>query len=332
MIKLGIIGTNWITEQFINACQTANTFELTTVYSRTKDKAMQFGSKYGAKEYFDDLDQFFKEGSFETVYIASPNSMHHSQALQAIQYEKHVIVEKPIASNPSQFGELKQALKAHSNVRLFEAARHVHQENFEVIKNQIKKLELVQGASLTYAKYSSKYDQFLSGSEPNVFSLKFDGGALQDLGIYIVYDAVAWFGVPDKAEYFPIKLSSGVDGRGVALLTYPDFQVELNVGKNINSKMSSEIYGLKDTIQIDNPAELSQVFYIDSEGTEHRIGQKNDSNPMIQESEDFANVINNLQDDSCIKKYENWLKLSEEVNQVLYKLRSSSNIEFDHEI
>lgn len=59
MIKLGIIGTGWISDQFIEACAKTGMYRLTTVYSRTLQKAEEFGKKYLADgEYFDDLEKF----------------------------------------------------------------------------------------------------------------------------------------------------------------------------------------------------------------------------------------------------------------------------------
>lgn len=43
MIKLGIIGTGWISDQFIEACAKTGMYQLTTVYSRTLQKAEEFG-------------------------------------------------------------------------------------------------------------------------------------------------------------------------------------------------------------------------------------------------------------------------------------------------
>ena len=58
MIKLGIIGTGWISDQFIEACAKTGMYQLTTVYSRTLQKAEEFGKKYLADgEYFDDLEK-----------------------------------------------------------------------------------------------------------------------------------------------------------------------------------------------------------------------------------------------------------------------------------
>ena len=142
MIKLGIIGTGWISDQFIEACAKTGMYRLTTVYSRTLQKAEEFGKKYLADgEYFDDLEKFFAEGSFDTVYIASPNSLHFAQSVMAINAGKNVIVEKPACANLKEENQLLDLLSKRNDVYYFEAARHVHEKNFEIVKQEVAKLE-----------------------------------------------------------------------------------------------------------------------------------------------------------------------------------------------
>lgn len=56
MINLGIIGTNWITQQFVEAARESGDYTLNAVYSRHIETAKQFAKKNNAKEVFDDLD------------------------------------------------------------------------------------------------------------------------------------------------------------------------------------------------------------------------------------------------------------------------------------
>ncbi|AVK62219.1 oxidoreductase [Lactobacillus sp. CBA3605] len=326
MLKLGIIGTNWITQQFIDAAHESGDWQLTTVYSRDLDRAKAFATKNGATNTFDNLDDFFKAATFEAVYIASPNSLHFSQAQQAIENGKHVIVEKPAVANQAEFEQLDECLKAHPQVLLFEAARQIHEENFKRVQAQIAKLDQLQGATLTYMKYSSRYDAVLAGEEPNIFSPKFAGGALQDLGVYLVYDAVGWFGMPDEVAYYPTLTRTKVDGKGVAVLRYPSFTVTLNVGKTSNSYLSSEINGLRDTIVMDNAAELGRVTYYDAEGLAINLGVTPDKNPMIAEARDFAAVINDPM--AHQEDYQAWRQLSRNVNKLLFNLRQSGQLYF----
>ena len=327
MLKLGIIGTNWITQQFIDAAQASGAWQLTTVYSRQLARAKEFAATNQVAETFDDLEQFFSQGSFDAVYIASPNSLHFEQAKLALQHEKHVIVEKPAVANPAEFAQLDACLAAHPNCLLFEAARQVHEVNFKRVKDQIAKMTQIQGATLTYMKYSSRYDAVLAGKTPNIFSLDFAGGALQDLGVYLAYDAVGWFGLPVKATYVPTLTRTNVDGKGVAILNYPDFTITLNVGKTSNSFLPSEINGLRDAIVMNNPAELAQVSYHDVTGQVKTIGVQPDANPMLAEAHDFAAVINDPTGHKT--DYQNWRQLSRDVNQLLFNLRQSGHIYFN---
>lgn len=330
MIKLGVIGTNWITDQFASAAEDTRLFEMTSVYSRKLEKAKEFGSKYGhVTEYFDDLNDFFTKGRFDVVYIASPNSLHFEQAKQALEAKKHVIVEKPLCSDPFELKELQELLNKDPELYLFEAARHFHEPNFKIVKEVVTQLPVIQGANLTYEKYSSRYDSFLEGEEPNVFSLHFSGGALQDLGVYLVYDAVAWFGVPQKATYYPTKLSNGIDGSGTAILNYEGYDVILNIGKTKNSYLPGEVYGLKGTVRMDNAAELQKVELVDPTGNGTILSVEPAKNPMLAEAEAFGKILQEpaLSENKQLQK--EWLATAIKVNRVLYELRKSANIEFD---
>ena len=55
MIHLGVIGTNWISHQFVAAALETGAYDLTAVYSRKLATAQEFGSRYGDVEYAIDL-------------------------------------------------------------------------------------------------------------------------------------------------------------------------------------------------------------------------------------------------------------------------------------
>ena len=65
----------------------------------------------------------------------------------------------------------------------------------------------------------------LTGETPNVFSDRFAGGALMDLGIYPLYAAVRLFGKAQDATYQAQQLDNSIDLNGDGILFYPDFQV-----------------------------------------------------------------------------------------------------------
>lgn len=331
MLKLGIIGTHIITDQMLDAAKTTGRYHLTTVYSRTLDRAKQFGKPYGATEFYDSLEDFFDEGDFDVVYIASPNSLHYEQVRLAIENDKFIIVEKPAFVNPEEFSGIESLLHAHPKARLVEAARHIHTGIFGQAKAKMNTMKHLQGGTFTVMKYSSRYDKVLAGDKPypNIFTPEFAGGALQDLGVYGVYAAVDLFGAPNSVVYFPTMVASGVDGKGVAILTYDSFEVTLNVGKTANSYLGSEIYGLKDTLYFDSIFDTTKVtYYNDKKQPEPIKAPVFYTNSMVDEMNDFADVFENPDDPDQLKRYNKWFDLARTVNSVMFDLRQSADLTF----
>ncbi|SEL22707.1 Predicted dehydrogenase [Carnobacterium iners] len=328
-LRLGIIGTNWITNQFIDGAIKTGLYTMTGVYSRTVEKAKAFGEPYGATVFETDLASYANHPDLDVVYIASPNSLHFEQAMALMKAGKHVIVEKPMFSNPREW-EAAVKVANENKVFLFEAARHIHEENFKLVKDNIQKISHVQGASLMYMKYSSRYDQVLAGKEPNIFSLKFSGGALADLGVYPLYAALSWFGVPKSSQYFCTKLATGVDGKGTVILRYDTFDVTIQTGKIANSYLPSEIYGLDETLLLDGVSDIACIERVDRKtNLKETISQPITQAPMMEEAEAFAKVINNPTDKEALKDYADWQELSRQVNILLTSLRIDAGIVYE---
>ncbi len=331
MIHLGIIGTNWITHQFVQAGLATEEYELTAVYSRKLAKAQEFGEQYtGSHHYMDDLVEFFALEEMDTVYIASPNSLHFVQAQQAIQAGKNVIVEKPAFSTPKEMDTIIQ-LANENQVFFFEAARNIHEESFKKVREFLPTPNHIIGANFSYMKYSSRYDLVQQGEEPNIFSPRFSGGSLADLGVYLVYAALAWFGVPNEVHHFAQKIATGVDGMGVIILRYENFDVTLQHGKIGDAHLPSEIYFDDGTLWLDGVNSINQASlykHTDEKGPlEIEVTAK--ENPMIEEAEDFAKIIQNPTNVNYGQRYEEWVELARNVSHVIYELRKQAGVVFD---
>ena len=81
MIRFAIVGTNWITRQFVEAAQQTGAMTLTAVYSRTLEQAQAFNKDYGVAHLFLSLEQMAASDEIDAVYLASPNALHCEQAL-----------------------------------------------------------------------------------------------------------------------------------------------------------------------------------------------------------------------------------------------------------
>lgn len=329
MINLGIIGTNWITDQFVQAAHETGNYQLSAVYSRNLATAQKFGKKYGDVEYATDLATFFAIEHINTIYIASPNSLHFEQAKQAILARKNVIVEKPAFSTPAEMDEIIE-LANQKQVFFFEAARNIHEQAFKTVADFLPLKDHILGADFSFMKYSSRYDQVLDGEEPNIFSPHFSGGALADLGVYPIYAALAWFGMPNESLYFDKKIRTGVDGLGTGILRYDDFDVTIRTGKITDSFQASEIYLTNGTLVLNAVNSIDEAVFHDREhARREKLNVHQLENPMVEEANDFAKVIMNPTDRELGTFYEEWVELARNVNQVIYDMRKSAGIIFD---
>lgn len=329
MINLGIIGTNWITDQFVQAAHETGNYQLSAVYSRNLATAQKFGKKYGDVEYATDLATFFAIEHINTIYIASPNSLHFEQAKQAILAGKNVIVEKPAFSTPAEMDEIIE-LANQKQVFFFEAARNIHEQAFKTVADFLPLKDHILGADFSFMKYSSRYDQVLDGEEPNIFSPHFSGGALADLGVYPIYAALAWFGMPNESLYFDKKIRTGVDGLGTGILRYDDFDVTIRTGKITDSFQASEIYLTNGTLVLNAVNSIDEAVFHDREHTRReKLSVHQLENPMVEEANDFAKVIMNPTNRELGTFYEEWVELARNVNQVIYDMRKSAGIIFD---
>jgi predicted dehydrogenase len=290
MVRFAVIGTNKITDNFLAAAKLCKEFKLVAVYSRTKEKAMQYASKYGTSLVYDDLEELAASKEVDAVYIASPNSLHAHQSIKILSGKKHVLCEKTIASNKKELEEMLKAAE-ENGVILLEAMRSVFDPGFKAIEDNINKLGTIRRATFQYCQYSSRYDNFKKGIIENAFNPAFSNGALMDIGVYCIHPLVKLFGMPKNIWGNAVILENGIDGAGTIMVKYEDMQGELIYSKIANSKLPSQIQGEKGCMIIKEIPDTREITIIYNDGqTEEIVIEKYDNN-MCYEVEEFIRLI-----------------------------------------
>lgn len=326
MLKLGIIGTGAIAHHFIAAAHASKKYQLTAIYSRTQETAETFAKNYQSTTHLYTNMNDFLTSTIDILYIASPNSLHYEQAKSGLKAGKHVIIEKPAVTCPQEWADLVATAK-ENKVFLFEAARNYHEQAFTVIADFLSDKE-VWGAHFSYAKYSSKMPDLLAGNTPNVFSKKFAGGALMDLGIYPVYASIRLFGSPLDAHYLAQQLPNGIDLNGSGQLTYEDFQVTIQTGKNTNSSLPAEIYTDQGTLVLDTIEQISSAIFYPLQGEVQTLTISKAPHSMLEEALQFADMIAKPQP----ALYERWLLAAQAAHTTLYRMRQTAHIHFEGDL
>lgn len=292
MIRFAIVGTNWITRQFVDAAHETGKMKLTAVYSRTLEQAQAFSNEYQVAHIFTSLERMAGSEDIDAVYIASPNALHCQQALLFMQHGKHVICEKPLASNLRE-AEAMIACAHDNQVVLFEAFKTASLPNFRVLQQALPSVGKLRKAQLTYCQYSSRYQRYLDGENPNTFNPAWSNGSIMDIGFYCLASAVALWGEPVSVTANASLLESGVDAHGTVVMNYGDFDVTLLHSKVSQSVNASEIQGEEGSLVIDHIAECQRITVMPRSGKPQDLTQPQHINTMLYEAETFAKLINN---------------------------------------
>ncbi|WP_411345629.1 Gfo/Idh/MocA family protein [Paenibacillus sp. WLX1005] len=310
MVRFGIIGTNFITERFIEAAKRNEDFELTALYSRTGERAAQFGQKYGIPHHYTDLQEMLDSGNIDAVYIASPNSLHAEQAIQCMDNGKHVLCEKPLASNVAEVQDMINAAR-RNGVALMEAIKSALMPNFVALHNSLPKLGQVRRYFANYGQYSSRYDAYKEGNIQNAFRPEFSNGSLMDLGVYCIYPLAVLFGRPNTVRATGVMLESGVDGEGSIIASYDDMDAVIMYSKITDSSLPSEIQGELGSIRIDKISEPNQIVMTYRGGFAENLHVTQYEPPMYYEIREFLDLIADGRQESEIASWESSLITAE---------------------
>ena len=129
--NIAIIGCgNWGKNIIRNFAEIGNLY---AVCDRNAEKASYFSKLYGAKNLT--IQEILVDGKIDGVVIAAPVSQHARFAIDCMEADKHVLVEKPIAMN-SQEGE--QILETAAKTKKHLMVGHLLQ--YHPVFNELKEL------------------------------------------------------------------------------------------------------------------------------------------------------------------------------------------------
>ena len=327
-VRFGIVGTNFITDWVIGGARQDERFELTAVYSRTQERADEFAVKHHIPHTFTSLEEMAKSSLIDAVYIASPNYLHASQSILCMQHGKHVLCEKPFASNAREVKEMIAASKEY-NVTLMEAMKPTLTPNFRIVHEQLKRIGVVRRYFSCYCQYSSRYDKFKEGIVLNAFKPELSNGAMMDIGIYTLYPMVVLFGRPTQIDASGIVLSSGADGQGTVNFEYDGMNATILYSKIANSSLPTEIQGEDGNIVLDRINVISNVTFTprqpaaSGKGTiaePENISVPTDKDEYYYEVAEFIDLILAGKQESTINSLDNSLITLEIIDEIRRQL------------
>ena len=106
VIRTAIFGTGFMGRVHLEALRRLESVEVVAIAGRTHEAARGLGSGFSIPTMTSDYHEVLRDPSIDAVHICTPNVQHFAMAKEALEAGKHVLCEKPLATNSKDGGEL----------------------------------------------------------------------------------------------------------------------------------------------------------------------------------------------------------------------------------
>lgn len=242
-LRWGIIGTGGIARTFAEDL-TYTDHTVSAIGSRSIESARNFG--FGSR-FYGSYEELVHDDQIDAVYVATPHSFHHRDALLTINARKPVLVEKAFTLNARQAREVISTAR-ENNVPLMEAMWTRFLPHIHLVRSIIESGELGEIYSLI-----ADHGQNLPYSRaPRLWEPELGAGALLDLGVYPVSFSHMLFGKPRRITAQATLSDKGMDTQISGILeSEKGAQTSLHATMLVHTSNTATISGTKGRIELD---------------------------------------------------------------------------------
>jgi predicted dehydrogenase len=249
VIRWGIMGPGRIASSFVESLTAHTKQQIVAVGSRSLDKARTFAQGLEGCDAVGSYEDLLKHPDVDIVYISTPHSYHHQCVMLSLAAGKHVLVEKPFAVNAQQAKEMADTAK-RQGLFLMEAMWPRFLPAFDSVRQILQ--EGVLGEITSVVADLGEY--FRPDPAHRLFSPELAGGALLDLGVYLVSLSSLAIGTPERVTAVGQSTSTGVDAQVCAILENGRrAQASLFTTLGAPTPTGALIAGTEGTLRIDSP-------------------------------------------------------------------------------
>jgi predicted dehydrogenase len=216
-IRWGIVGPGRIAEKVVEDFAVVDGARPVAVASRSEARADDFARRHGLDRAYGSYAELLADPDVDVLYVATPHTHHHALALGALRAGKALLIEKSFTATTAGAAEVVELARA-TGVFVMEAMWTRFQPAVVALRElvadgAIGDIRSVQ-ADLGVAREYDPADR--------LFDLALGGGALLDLGVYVVSFAQMLLGTPERVVAAGSVFPTGADAEAALLLDYAD--------------------------------------------------------------------------------------------------------------
>lgn len=266
-IRWGILGTGNIAHQFARGLTALSDAELAAVGSRSQESADKFGDEFNVARRYPTYQALVNDAEVDAIYVATPHPFHKDNTILALNAGKAVITEKPFAINASEVQAMIDAAKKN-NVFLMEAMWT------RFLPAIVRVRELIAEGAIGEPRLVTADFGFRAGINPQhrLFNPDLGGGALLDVGIYVMSFASMVFGASDRITGYANIGETQIDEQTAFILGYPGGQLAaLTTAVRTNTPQEAIINGTDGRIKVHSPFWCGTKLTLNAKGEDTEI-------------------------------------------------------------
>jgi predicted dehydrogenase len=217
LLRVGILGASRVAVYaVITPAREHPGVRIAGVASRDIARARQYAAAHDIPQVFDTYEELLRSDRIDAVYVALPNSEHCEWAVRALEAGKHVLCEKPFASNATEADQMIAAAERSGRL-LMEAHHSAFHPAYQRLRTIVASGEIGHVQSID-VRFLCRVPQ----SDALRFRYDLGGGASMDVGCYAV--RLARFVTAEEPEVLAATATvtrPNVDGRMDARLGFP---------------------------------------------------------------------------------------------------------------
>ena len=178
-VRIGILGAAKIAPSaLVKPAQRVEEATVTAIAARDPGRAAAFARKHDVPVVHQRYEDILADDRVDAVYVPLPNGLHARWAIQALESGKHVLCEKPLASNAAEAQQMADAAASTGRV-LMEAFHYRYHPLAERLR------EIVQGGELGEIREVRTWMCFPLPVFGDIrYRYELGGGATMDAGCY----------------------------------------------------------------------------------------------------------------------------------------------------
>jgi predicted dehydrogenase len=267
-IRWGILGTGNIAHQFARGLADTPDATLVAVGSRSIDTANTFADEFDIERRHPTYEELADDDGVDAVYVSTPHPFHRDNSILLLEHGKAVICEKPFTINA---GDAKAVIDVarQRDVFLMEAMWTRY------LPAVVRARELIAEGAIGDVRLVQADFGFRAGINPEgrLFNLALGGGALLDVGIYVISMASMILGPrPSRVASTTQIGETGVDEQSAFLLQYPGGELAvLSCAVRTGTAVEARIFGTEGSILLHGPFFKCGALTVNRGGEEEHI-------------------------------------------------------------